>query len=376
MATRRSLVLLVLVWGLLAASAQAAQLFPLKTGLWFEMDKQDQLGHKWVVAIKVLEQVTLGGKQYFHLQQTNYDNTGEVEDFYVRSTDTEVYFWNGVGETLGFKLGPVGTKWSWQESNGTVYKEIVSIGPVTVPYGGTFTATCYRHYKHRNDGTDSPYDFEYLVPGGGLVKEVDYWVPQGAPYNSVLARAGQNPLFNLKGGTRLIYNSSDQKGHTWHMNQEVREQLTLNGKSYTHLRQTSYDPYQNDILSDSYIRCTDKEVYKFNGTGEDLVARAADKGASWSYAAMGGTVYTTIADIAQVTVPYGGPFVAYMHRSYFVPSGGSPSPSWDDYLVPGEAIIKTVDNWLVDSSRAPLIHVLASKLRQRGLTGLLELLLR
>jgi hypothetical protein len=209
-----------------------------------------------------------------------------------------------------------------------------------------------------------------------LAKEEDHWVtdPLRIPVNSVLARAGQNPLFNLKTGTRLIYNSSDKPGQTWHMNMEVREQVTLNGKIYTHLRQINYDPYQNNLQDDFYIRCTDKEVYKYNGNGEDIVFRAADKGTSWSYPTQGGTVHTTIEDIVQVTVPFGGPLVAYVHRSYFVPSGGSASPVWYDYVVPGEAVVKMVDYWLADAGRAPVTHELAQKLRFQGLSPFMFLL--
>ena len=154
---------------------------------------------------------------------------------------------------------------------------------------------------------------------------------------------------------------------------DIKEQVTLNGKIYTHLRQTDYDPNQNDRQDDMYIRCTDKEIFKYNGNGEDLVFQAADKGTSWSYSSNGGTVYTTIDDIIQVAVPYGS-FVAYLHRSYFVPSGGSASPVWYDYMVPGEAIVKMVDNWLDNAARAPVTHELAQKLRGGGATPISLLL--
>ncbi len=113
MAARRCLIFLVLMLGLLATSAQAAQLFPLKTGIWMEMDRQDNLGNKWTVRIDALEEVTLDGKQYFHVRQQNYDPLEEIvlEDFYLRSTDTEAYRYNGpgLGETLVLRTGPVGT---------------------------------------------------------------------------------------------------------------------------------------------------------------------------------------------------------------------------------------------------------------------------
>ena len=41
-----------------AVSAQAAQFFPLQTGRWMEMDKQDNLGQTWTVRMMVFEEVT------------------------------------------------------------------------------------------------------------------------------------------------------------------------------------------------------------------------------------------------------------------------------------------------------------------------------
>jgi hypothetical protein len=365
---------LALLCLLIAAPAQAAQLWPLKTGAWMEQDKQDNLGKKWTVRVDVLEEQTLDGKKYFHVREQNYDGEGEVDDFYIRSTETEVYGYNGsgLGETLGFRTGSVGDYWIYD--GGTKRKQIEAIELIIIPYGGTYTAYKYKHY---NLSTPDKYDLEWVVPGlVWIAKEEDHWVsnPLRIPLNAVLARAGQNPLFNLKTGTRLIYNSSDNTGQTWHMNMEVREQVTLNGKIYTHLRQTNYDPYQNNLQDGFYIRCTDKEVYKDNGNGEDIVFRAADKGTSWSYPANGGTVYVTVEDIVQVGVPLGSSFVAYVHRTYFMPPGGPASPSWYDYVVPGETIVKMVDLWLDDPNRAPLTHVLAQKLLPQDLSPIILLL--
>lgn len=378
MAPKKKLVLLTLAFILIAAPAGADQLIPLKTGLWSEMDKQDNLGNKWTMRWDVLEEATLDGQNYFHLHQQNYDPIeGDVsKDIYIRSTDTEVWAWNGpgLGETLGFKLGQVGDYWIYD--NGTKKKEIVAIEEITIPYGGTFTAYKYKHYKISNPGN---YDLEWVVPGLGLAKEEDWWVsnPAREPVNGVLARAGQDPLLKLKEGTLMIYNSSDQLGHAWHMNMEVREKVTLEGKDYKHLRQTNYDPFQGNVQSNFYIRCTDKEVYKYVGPGEVLVFKAGDKGTTWSHAAQGGTVYAEIVDIVQVTVPYAGPLVAYKQRSYFQPTWGAPSPYWYDYVVSGmvSGDVKIVDYWLQDQIRAPITHVLAQKLRIGDITPIINLLL-
>ena len=183
--------MLVLVGLLFAVPAQAAQLWPLQTGQWREMDKQDNLGSKWVVRGDILEEVTLDNTKYFHVRVLNYDPPeGDVsKDMYIRSTETEVYFWNGpgLGGTLGFKLGPEGTSWTYD--GGTRKKEIVAIEKITIPYGGDYTAYKYKSYSISDP---SRYNLEWVVPGLGIAKEEDHWAynPARIPLISLLARAG------------------------------------------------------------------------------------------------------------------------------------------------------------------------------------------
>jgi hypothetical protein len=181
-------------------------------------------------------------------------------------------------------------------------------------------------------------------------------------------------LFPMKTGIVLEYNSSDNDGHAWHMKMQVMEQVTLAGKQYYHLRQTDYDPYQGNLISDFYLRSTDTEIYSFTGAEEVVVFRAADKGTTWNYPYNYGTVYSEIFDIADVTVPYGGPYTAYIHRSYFKRPDNSTSPYWFDYIVPGLTNVKGVDNWLDDPARVPLQYVLASLKQGGGNPGLMLLL--
>jgi len=196
MITRRLVTIIALSILLVPAVTTAAdQLWPLRTGLWAEADKTDSLGHQWMVRVSVLEEANLGGQNYFHIRELCYD-PGEWDvlgDFYVRSTDTELYIYNGpgLGETLAFKLGPVGTSWIYD--GGTKKKEIVAIENITIPYGGPYTAYKFKHYK-LSDPTK--YDFEWIVPGLlGVAKEEDHWVSDSAriPIISVMGRLGQVP---------------------------------------------------------------------------------------------------------------------------------------------------------------------------------------
>ena len=87
----------------------------------------------------------------------------------------------GGSDYLEFQKAPVGTAWSfYQEHDGLDYKfiEIVAIEQVTVPYGTFNEAYNHRRYRCANSdgsGTRSPYWYEWIVPGVGMVKEVDYW---------------------------------------------------------------------------------------------------------------------------------------------------------------------------------------------------------
>ena len=352
--------MLVLVGLLFAAPAQAAQLFPQQTGRWGELDKQDYQGNKWTTRFDVLEEVTLDGKQYFRVRVQNFDPwEGDVlKEGYVRATDTEVYTYNGpgAGETLVFKEGPVGTSWTFD--GGAKRKEIVAFEPITIPYGGTYTAYKYKQYRISEP---DQYYFEWLVPGLGIAKDEDHYHLPRIPFNGELARAGMNPFLPFKTGMVMEYNSSDNVGHTWHMRLQVLEQATLNNKQYYHIRQLNYDPYRQqggpNTLTDLYIRGDDKAVYLYNGVEEEItIFKAADKLTSWTRSVSGGTLTTQIVDIVQVTVPYGGPFTAYQHRNTWT-NGIVTSPSRDDYVVPGLTMVKIEDN---DGSGRTFTHVLAS----------------
>ena len=360
--------LAMLLLACLAVSAQAAQLFPLQTGRWMEQDKQDNLNNKWTVRIDVLEEVTLDGKKYFHVREQNYDGEGEVGDFYIRSTDTELFIYRSPGvEEPAFKLGPVGTNWIYE--GGDTKKEIVAIEEVTIPYGGTYTA-----YKYGQGPIGGSYlQFEWVVPGlGWIAKEEDHW---GANTLASLARAGMNPFFPFKTGMVMEYNSSDNVGNTWHMRLQVLEQVTLSGKQYYHIRQFNYDPYHQyggpQTLDDFYLRGDDKAVYVYDGNGgENIVFKAADKLTSWPRPERGGITTTQIVDIVQVTVPYGGPLTAYKHQNTWT-NGSVTSPPWYDYVVPGLTMVKIEDN---DNNGRTFTHVLAS-MRMGSAGAALNLLL-
>ncbi len=162
----------------------AEPLFPLHVGLRGESNRRDSDDpvNEWAVHWEVKSQVTYNSVDYFQLQVWNYDNDSAFKDLYWRSTEEAVYGYNpGGADYLEFQKAPVGTAWSfYQEHDGLDYKfiEIVAIEQVTVPYGTFNEAYNHRRYRCENSdgsGNRSPYWYEWIVPGVGMVKEVDYW---------------------------------------------------------------------------------------------------------------------------------------------------------------------------------------------------------
>jgi hypothetical protein len=173
-------------------TAFAEPLFPARVGLRWEYNRwdSDDPVNQWPVHFEITSQVTYNSVDYFQFQGWNDYNDGAYEDTgYLRSTEQAAYWYNPSGaDYLDFQKAPVGTAWSYYQPDGSgldyQFQEIVAIEPVTVPYG-TFTTA----YKHRNyqcvnsDGTGnpSPYWYEWIVPGVGMVKEVDHYVDNVNP---------------------------------------------------------------------------------------------------------------------------------------------------------------------------------------------------
>lgn len=180
------------------------QLWPLQIGNWYEYDTHDTdtPQNDWDVRAEVIGTVTIGAQDYFNVGFWNIepDSYWEVP---VRSTEDAVYVVDDGIEKIMFQSAPVGTTWnssfvSGSGKTGQRITEIVSIESVTVPYGTFDNAYVHRWYNDFDDPTepDSAYVYDYIVPGIGYVKEVDYrafgWQPN-PPVIQELARVGVAP---------------------------------------------------------------------------------------------------------------------------------------------------------------------------------------
>jgi hypothetical protein len=166
----------------------------MKTGTTLIYNSSNTNGQTWHRTLQVLKQVTLSGKQYFHLRETKfYPNGGVESEGYMRCTDTAAYAYDGAGREFSFfQIGDVGTTWT---RPGGETDEIVAIDDVTVPYGGPFKA-----YVNRRVQADQPteYDYEYVVPGLGSVENTGDWdMPKITHVLARITQGGCNPALML-----------------------------------------------------------------------------------------------------------------------------------------------------------------------------------
>jgi hypothetical protein len=341
-----------------AGAAQAGDLLPLQTGMWTEFKKTDGLGHQWTVRREVLQRVTVGNLIYYNIRQLNRDPYAEtsvlVEEFLMRSTETAVYINAGGTEILWCQVGSPGTTWTFPQQNGTETVTIMPDETVTVPYGGPYQAHVYRHHYTEN-GVNSPYWYSYVVPGLSAVKEVDYRGDPGRPpLVEVQAAMGVNQATLLQTGKLFVYQAFDNAGHNWIMRRAVMEQVVLNNEKYYRVRQTNYDPYENKVQEDLFLRTTNDAVYQFLDGQEVMIYQIAQPVTTWNYPAPGGRVYTTIYSSPPDVPTKFGVLEYYLHRSYLQYPDGSSSPLWYEYISLGFPLMQIVDHRVLEPNRAPL----------------------
>jgi hypothetical protein len=115
--------------------------------------------------LRLLENVNKTGKSIIV--------TRKGEHTYFRSTDNAVSECDPDSDMLCIMAacGPKGTTLNC----GDEVIEIIESKEISVPFGGPFTAWVNR--KHNEDEPGILYWFQYLyiVPGVGMIKEVDWW---------------------------------------------------------------------------------------------------------------------------------------------------------------------------------------------------------
>ncbi|MBN2373301.1 hypothetical protein JXL19_05915, partial [bacterium] len=228
-------------------SSGQSPFWPLEVGQWYEYTRSDSIGNTWTVIRMIDSKVTLDSLDWFHLVTWNYDDDLTVDDAgYIRSTGCALYGYNPEGEDyLAFQMGPIGTKWIYYEAHGSGFNykvtEVVEIGPVTVPNGFFEKAYVYRKYRCADpydlSKGKSPYWFEYVVPGIGIVKEVDYWVGN-APNVMEMKRKGSKS--NVAGDFMQVCYRYHSESVPW----TCLSRVTMDGNGH--------NTYEELFVSDGY----------------------------------------------------------------------------------------------------------------------------
>ncbi|MDD5242713.1 MAG: hypothetical protein PHU49_01740 [Syntrophorhabdaceae bacterium] len=175
---------LILVSCLLFAAAAVADAEPFwafHTGHVSKYTRAKWDGTSWPVTMTVKNAVAPGGSctsaQYYEVDEWNYENTGETETIQLGVNDTSGFRCVGGTEYKFFQTGPEGTGWDHPaEGGGTMKYQVVA------QYNGG-NNYAIRSYKLDVDGvTTNPPNFSHFQRGFGLIKEVDRWVPDNAPW--------------------------------------------------------------------------------------------------------------------------------------------------------------------------------------------------
>jgi len=224
----KKIIFLLLTLGIAVYGSRvyAVDLFPMQVGNSYEYLKHDSgsPANYWTVQIDWLETVPIGGNDYFRISVLDW-YPGTFDYFLFRSTEDTVYYYDAWGEREFWRKAPVGTAWSYldPDGEGITYAEIVSVDSLPwetgksileVPYGTYPFDNVYIHKKYYK--TPGDFWYEYIVPGVGLVKEVDFSEDIAPPYIMELAGVTIVPepaayaLF-LAGGVALMFGSFRKK---------------------------------------------------------------------------------------------------------------------------------------------------------------------
>ncbi|MFH1776252.1 MAG: PEP-CTERM sorting domain-containing protein [Candidatus Omnitrophota bacterium] len=197
-------------------NAFADQLWPAQVGDRYEYNTHDSANpqNAWTTRLDFGSTTTLGGQEYLNVARMDFIEGGAVlgtSSWYGRFTENAVYSYGMAGnnyETLDFQAALVGTTWSVPFTVGGIagnrITEIMPFEQVNVPYGTFNSAYVYKTYFDPTSSSlsNSPYWYEYVVPGVGYVKQVNYWTsnyPTTLELASVTPEPASMLLFGLGG---------------------------------------------------------------------------------------------------------------------------------------------------------------------------------
>ena len=166
-----------------ASYGYAASLLPLEIGASYTYDVTDSSGNTWEMdtIVSGVAKVKVNWKKYFLGDLVGTDRDGGYQTILLRSTSNGVYQYAGFNnEFLRFQKAEVGTSWIYDKCGDTIERKIEAIETVTVP-AGTFKR-CMKTCGYNISSTPPIlYECEWLKPGFGVVKEIDYYGVENPP---------------------------------------------------------------------------------------------------------------------------------------------------------------------------------------------------
>ncbi len=199
--------LVVLISSTVLAEAADPLLWPFQEGQWVEFLVQSPSeANLWNAQIKVTSTTIIGGNQYYGVEIPKWGQ-GTQETVLLRSTEKGVYRLEADGECTVVDLEQSGATFRCRTAAGgwEVTANLAS-GVLEVPVGPFANVYLFRKHIEYDDGSMSPDWDIYMVPGVGLVKQVDYdgnfrdgQPPPGVTRSMELAQLGTPPELSAKG---------------------------------------------------------------------------------------------------------------------------------------------------------------------------------
>ncbi len=212
---------------LIATTALAENFWYFHSGHTIKYTRAKSDGTSWIVTMTIGAggQNVCGRNDYYKVDEYNYDNLGETDTKYLRVTENAGYQCQDPSgtpiEIMFFQTGPEGTGWSYGTDTDGVKFQVVA----QRNFGNYFVI---RRYSIEG-GVNKPAVFNHFSRGFGLMKEVDNWVADNAPWSQVRHGFRGRTLYVNFTGLGLYAYDYDGSGSWTRINTVVGDKMVAAG---------------------------------------------------------------------------------------------------------------------------------------------------